>query len=761
MASHRILQIRNLLENEQELLKHVPIQDIQHEPDPAQTVCRRFAQAVCANLDQSMPAHLPGSWLAGNGGYLFRKRAKPEWLLPEDYTQLRDFPKSYPDEMIDCLELGLFSASPFMWGHVCVNVLMVLELGIEGIIRRLQERLQDETLTTYQHEFLECAILEWQAALRYEMRHRDFYLELARKEEDLQQKACYLEIAQRIGRVPAQPAEHFTDALQAICFFYLCLHAEDVGGHTIGRIDQMLIPYYRRDIESGVLTKEMAEEYFFDFWLKFNLSHIILETHSESWALKNTESDLSYRNGLVWTNFSDSITREKHTDDGFVIDIGGEDEDGHDGVNEISWLVLKALDELNTLGMKPVLKLNPKNDPAFVDACFEVLARRKNGFPAITFDENTVRAMQMQTEFSFTQADLRNACHIGCVELAIPGKSYTDPMNAFFNLPKILLLTMRGGTLDGKRITPAYAPADTFEEFFAQYCRQLEICIRIFTDAENAAAQVFNQKYKRPMVSSVISGCIENAQLADEGGAHFWAKSMNCCGLATTVDSLAAIRELVYQRKTHTMDSLLDILDHNFEGAESLRQYLLNKVPRYGNGDPSVDKLAEKLVKFYCKAVSACETWNGHRYHPGLYSYYGPTVNYGLHTGATPNGRLHGEPISLNTNPDHGAVRSGMTGALASVTAFDQALAHNATAIDVHMPGNTPPDVLRAMARYLEQNGALYMQVTIADREEMLDAQLHPQLHKDLVVRVTGFSAHFIALDRETQDEIISRSYWT
>ena len=264
MASERILKLRDLIDNYDELLKYVPIQDIQYTPDPDKNVIYRFADTVIANLDQSQPAHIPGSWIAGNGGYFFRTEAKKDWLLKEDYDDIRDFPKGASKEAIFCMDNYIYAIAPFMWGHVCVNVQMMLDHGINGMIAMLKQRLQDETLSERQRDFLNTAILEWQAALRYEMRHRDYYRTLAEKESDVQQKSKYEEMAARIERVPANPATNFIDALQSISFMYLCLHAEDVGGHTLGRIDQILYPYYKKDIDEGVITKEEAEEYFFD-----------------------------------------------------------------------------------------------------------------------------------------------------------------------------------------------------------------------------------------------------------------------------------------------------------------------------------------------------------------------------------------------------------------------------------------------------------------------------------------------------------------
>lgn len=320
---------------------------------------------------------------------------------------------------------------------------------------------------------------------------------------------------------------------------------------------------------------------------------------------------------------------------------------------------------------------------------------------------------------------------------------------------------MQNGCLEGKQLGLKLPEPKNFDEFFDNYLQQLGYFIKMYEYAENYASQVYNQKYKRPMVSSLIGGCIENAKFVDEGGSTYWFKSMDSSGLATAADSLAAIEDVVYRTKQKTMSEFVDILRTDFDGEELFRQYLDKRVPKYGNGDASVDGIAKKLVDAFCESVSACRTWNDTPYRPGLYSYYGPSVNYGLKTGATPDGRKAGEPLSLNTDPSHGAIRNGLTGALRSVTAYDQAKSFNACATDIHLTPNTPPEVLQSIVEYLNEHGALYIQISVVDRAELLDAQKHPEKHKDLVVRVTGFSAHFIALDKETQYEVIQRSYWS
>ena len=755
MASERILQIRDLLNDYDRLTACVPVGEAHYMPDPRQPIWERFVGSIASVFAQRPLVHMPGSRIVGCGGYLFMP--KPSHLVESELMQMEAFPKDCRKEIIEAIDAGIFVITAFMMGHVCVDNKLILEIGINGVIERLKRRLSEPLLLERQRDFLKAAIAEWEYVLDYANRYAMFYRELAQKERDLQRRQEYLEMAQRIEKVPAQPADTFAEALQSMWFTYLCLHAEDIGGHTMGRLDQTLYPYYKRDVERGLLTPEEAEDYFFDFWLKFNMSHTVLETNGErSWNATYSETATA-SNGLTWT--SSNCVRDKHVDDGFVIDLGGLDERGEDGVNAISWLCLRALDELNTLGVKPVIKCTSKTDPRFLQACYETITHG-NGFPAITYDDNTIRAFEQERTRQYPPEDLRNICHIGCVELAIPGKSYTDPMNAFMNLPKILLIAMNGGKLDGVLLGEKMPVPQSFAALLEAFSRQIAHFTALYAEGMNAAAPFFNRFYMRPMVSSLMDNCIEKAQLIDEGGARYWDKCMNCCGIADVADSLVAVKKLVFEEKTLTLEEFNRILADNFSENELLRQRLLNRMPKYGNGVEEVDALAKFTVDTFCQHVKAQKTFHNTYYRPGLYSYYGTVINLGATTGALPSGRLQGEILSLNTDPAHGCIKNGLAAALKSITAYDHAQASNASAIDVHLGANTPKEVIAYLCEYIGQHGGLYTQITVADREQMQAAQKDPARYRDLVVRVTGFSARFIALDREVQDEIIRRSYW-
>lgn len=755
MLSERIAKIKALEDDFEKLTACVPLQHVRYEPNSEADLMGRLQGAVEAVLDQCQVVHMPGSRLAGCGGYQFVP--KPEYHIESDKEAIQKFPASVRPEIINAIDAGIFGIFPAMFGHVCVDNVTFIKTGVHGMIQRLQDRLEDPALSDRQKEFLKTAQKEWQAVLRLEKRYEEFYQKLAEEEQNSGQKAEYQEIAQRIARVPAYPAESFVDAMQSMWFMYMCLHAEDQGGHTMGRIDQTLYPYYKKDIESGKLTKEEAEEYFMDFWLKFNMSHTVLETCGErTWnpAEKHEGAD----DGHTW--MSTRCVRDQHVDDGFVVNFGGMDAEGNDAVNEISWMILKALSETKALGVKPVVKFADTTNQEFKDACYKVIMEG-NGFPAIGYDVNAMEAFRNEPNNCYTKEDLVNICHIGCVELAVPHKSYTDPMNAFVNLPKILTITMNNGFLEGKQLGLELPKADTFEEFKSNFLKQIEYFVDLYVEGANQAVPFYNQYYCRPMVSSLMGGCIESATLIDEGGATFWCKSMNGCGTATAADCLMAVKKTVFDDPRISMQQFCEILKADYQGQEEFRQYLLNRIPKYGNGNQEVDDLAKFIAESYCEIVSRKRTFNGKVFRPGTYSYYGTVINLGEMTPALPNGRHAGEPLSFNVVPDHGKAEKGLSGILRSVGNIDHKKALNASTVDVQLTANTPMEVLSYINDYIEQHNGLVTQVTMANREDLIAAQATPEKYKDLVVRVTGFSARFIALDKQVQDEIINRCYWS
>lgn len=758
VLSERIQTIKSIIEDYDQVKACIPFQITPYTPDPEKSPLIRKAEGIAAMFDYIDTPHMEGSRLAGCGSYLFTP--PPVYFTEQDREEIRNYPKeNCSPELMAALDERIFCLVPYLAGHLTVDQTYILDHGVNGMIKRLEERLKDPSLTEEQQDFLKAAIIEWKAGLRYADRYSKFYAKKAEEETDAAKKKEFLEISRRIAKVPAEPAETFVEALQSMWFMYRIVHADDSSGHSFGRFDQLVYPYYIRDIEAGRLTRDDARDYLYDFWMKFCTGHTIFERDGESaYGLFGETGEKNYRNGLFWPTDLVCLP-EKHVDDGYPMDISGVDVNGKDLTNEISWMVLDGIRDLKTMSIKPVVKYSDAIDQKFMNACYSLLLEGR-GLPAIAFDKNMQEALRREPENTYTEEDLVNASNIGCIEIAIPGSSYTDAMNCFMNLPKILDITIRGGKLHGKQVGLALPEARTFEELKENYLKQLTYFIELYVEGQNRAVPFYNHYYVRPLTSTLMNDCVENAMLIDDGGARHWSKSMECCGIADVADSLMGIKDTVFDKKMLSMEELIGKLDANFADDENFRQYLLKKVPKYGNGIPEVDELAKFTADNYCQIVSKQRAFNGRVYRSGLYSFYGSVINLGAATGALPSGRKAKELFALNIAPGHGSITNGMTAVLQSVTAFDQRQSVNACATDVQLSPNTPAAVLDYIVKYLDERHGMLLQVSVVDHNALVEAQKTPEKYQDLIVRVTGFSARFVALEKNVQDEIIQRSYW-
>jgi formate C-acetyltransferase len=253
---------------------------------------------------------------------------------------------------------------------------------------------------------------------------------------------------------------------------------------------------------------------------------------------------------------------------------------------------------------------------------------------------------------------------------------------------------------------------------------------------------------------------VDSAVPVDRGGSTYWTRAINCTGFATLVDSLFAIKNLVYDEKYISLTDFNKVLGNNFENEEDLRLMIKNRIPKFGNGDKEVDALAAEVNSRYSGIVKKFQTFNGCSYRPGIYSFYEPIKTMGKETGATPDGRKAGEVLSLNSAPYHGAIKNGLSDVLRSVAAIEHSKVDNASVVDVQLSSDATPEVIQYIVEYLSKRDVLYVQFSVADREKLLEADKYPERYQDLVVRVTGFSARFVALPENTREEIINRSWW-
>jgi len=754
LLSERIQSLKDIILNLEEIKKYVPLQIISYNPNKNKSPILRHAEAYAQVFKQVSVNHLPGEMIVCNVSDKLSTR--PNHILDEEKQKIRSYPKNCSEELLIALEEEMFYIWPFSDGHMLPDYQKVLKKGLGGVIEELKTRLKDPGLSKDQKEFLEASLIEWNAFLDYVQRHYDYFKKLESESKNESEKKYFSNLAEICLKVPLNPASSFHEALQTIWFTHIATQIDDVSNHSLGRLDQYLYPYYIEDIKKGVLTKKDARELFFEFWLKFNIGYKISEEEGIRLEGQGIEDSEDVRNGHSWLKLK--AINNKHLDDGQTIDICGLDRDNLDATNEISWLMLDALNEFRTFEPKPVIKYTKKTDKAFMQKCYEILASGL-GLPAISYHEAGARGLRSY-EGLFTEEDIINHSHIGCVELGIPGKSYTDPMNGFVNLPKIVLVTMKNGYYNGRMVGKVLQPATTWQKFFNNFDEQLNYFIGLYVKGMNDSNPFYSQYFSRPLISAIVENCIEKAVPVDNGGAKYWVKCINCIGLATAVDSMYTIKKLVYDDKQFSIEALNDMLINNYDNKEDLRQMIKNRLPKYGNGVEEVDNIAKKLVEQYSKFVRNYRTFNGNRFRPGLYSFYEPIKRMGKVTCATPDGRKAGDVFSLNCAPGHGSIKNGLSSVLRSITSFDHSLADNASAVDVHLSPGVTSDVIRYINEYLANKNILYTQFTVANQEDMQKAQINPEQFQDLIVRVTGFSARFISLDKETQNEIIQRSFW-
>ena len=755
MLPERIKRLKSIILDLDSISTYIPKQTISYAPDPRKTLIIRKAEACERVFDDVSINHIPGEKLAGNNSTKFAPR--PDHLTQSEWQEIKDYPKGVADEALTAMEEQMFYLWSFIEGHIIPNKEKVLQQGIRGLIAEIESRLRDVGLDNEQKDFLEACLIECRGVLNYAQRHARYFAALSSTATTEEDKQYYQDLAALCEKVPAYPAESFREALQSFLFAQFATQVDDISNHSLGRVDQYLYPYYINDIERGVLTREGAKELLCEFWLKLNLGYKIQEQSGVNYTWHGFDVDpTDPRDGLSWLSLK--VIDRIHFDDGQTMDLGGLDEDGNDATNELSWLILEVQGELRTFEPKTVIKYTDQTDKAFMGKAYDILATGF-GMPAITYHEAGARGLRSYNGL-FAEDDIRDHSHIGCVEIGIPFKSYTDPMNAFVNLPKIVLIAIGNGYWNGKKVGLELDEPEDWDSFWNRFCTQLDYFVGLYTHEMNECTPFYARYFSRSLVSALVDGCVEKAIPVDNGGSRYWSKAINCTGFATAVDSLFAIKRLVYEDKRISLENFGEILAQNYEGHEDFRLYITNRVPKYGNGVPEVDELAREVCSVYSETVKRYKTFNGNSYHPGIYSFYQSIKTMGAATGATPDGRKAGQLLSLNSAPSHGSVRSGLSGVLQSVAALEHSKVDNASVADVKLEGNVPPAVIGYIVEALSNRDVTYAQFSVVDKDKLVEAMEHPERHQDLVVRVTGFSARFVSLPKSTQEEIIRRSYW-
>jgi pyruvate formate-lyase/glycerol dehydratase family glycyl radical enzyme len=672
-------------------------------------------------------------------------------LIKNVWSQLpEDARKAWEINAIDdtwCAASGL--------GNVIPDYEMVLNLGLNGVIAQAQKRIDDLDLAApgsiSQLWFLEAVITSNRAVIAFAERFSKLLSERAATEKDPARKAELLAMSENCAQVPANPARTFWQAIQAVWFIHLVLQIE-VNGHAIslGRFDQYLWPFYEKDTESGVLTKDLALELIESFIVKTNEINKL-----RSWG--DTEFFPGY-------HLAQNLT------------IGGQTADGKDAVNELTNIVLDAAAETKLTEPSVSVKWFEGTSDAFMHRAFEVVNAHKGGQPALYNDPGVMKILK---EMGIADEDLYNWAPDGCIEASIPGKWDFAAKGSWLNLAKVFEITLNNGTdpATGVTLLPGDGDLKTFknaEEIMKAYKRQLLFFMRLQVVVEHISDEMHILHNQNAFRSSLVHDCIERGKDLIEGGARYAADGGPTAGAVTVGDSLAAIQYAVFDKKLLTARQLAHALETNFEdqssaptGAE-IRLMLENKAPKFGNDDDYADRWTVEIDDFLGRTYRnefKCSRY-GKGPIPGSFSLSLSSVTgnvaFGKSVGATPNGRKAKAALNNGVSPSNGAERNGPTalinseGKLPSIWFQKGSIFNMRLSADALASAEGRDRVLALVKRHFK-NDQYHVQFNVLDDETLVDAQKRPDEYRDLMVRIAGYSALFTPLSRELQKDVIAR----
>ncbi len=623
-----------------------------------------------------------------------------------------------------------------MDGKMYHTGLLDLKARIEKKIAEL-DYIYDPEATDKQQE-LEAMAISCDAAILFAERHAELAEQMAAKESDPKRKAELEKIVSVCHWVPAHAPRDLWEAIQMYWFVHLGTVTELNGWDSMnpGHIDQHLYPFYKKGIEEGTLTREQAKELISCLWIKFN----------------NQPAPPK-----VGVTALESGTYNDFTN----INIGGVDRDGNSATNDISYMILEIQEELHELqpGLSIHIAENTPDD--FLMAGLKVI-RQGHGYPSVFNPDTYVKEM---TRAGKSIEDAREGGCSGCIEVGAFGKE-AYLLTGYLNTPKILEITLNNGydPIAKKQLGLKTGDPRTFTSFqqlYDAWHKQMIYFVNLKLSVNNYIERMFSLYAPATFLSLYIDDCIEKGKDYYSGGARYNTTYIQCTGLGTITDCFTTIKKHVFEEHRYTMDQILDACARNFEGEEQMRQYIRNHTPFFGNDDEYADTIAVKVYDDLVDAIEGRPNTRGGKTHLNMLSttchnYFGSVC------GATPNGRFAHFAISDGTSPAHGSDSHGPTAVVKSLGKLDQTKS-GGTLLNVRF---TPAlfrrdeDIKKcaSLIRTYFKFGGHHIQFNIVDTETLRDAQKHPDLYKDLLVRVAGYSDYFNDMTEQLQNEIIART---
>lgn len=664
----------------------------------------------------------------------FKEIIYPYW---QDRSLEDVIKENYGEEINAIAKVVKINQKDHAQGHICPDTKTWLELGPKGLMTKAYEKLKncDEN----QKEFYECTIIVLEGVCHFMMRYHDYILTMLESLEDDNKKSLQ-RVADICANLASRPAQSFHEAVQLLWFLFVVLHMEsNASSFSPGRMDQYLYPYYQKDIEKGIISKQEALEILECLWLKFNQIVYLRNQHSAK-----------YFAGFPI---------------GFNIAIGGIDENGCDIYNELSLLLLKAQYHLGLPQPNLSVRLNKNSSHELIQEAIKVVAKG-SGMPQFFNDEAIVNSMIK--DLGIEEKDARNYAIVGCVELTTHGNNLGWSDAAMFNLNKALELTMNHGKclLTNEPIGLDRGSIETYESFEDlenAFQKQIDYFIEKMMKAEIVVEKAHQDCLPTAFLSTVIDSCLEKGVDVTRGGAKYNLSGIQMIQIANLADSLAAIKELVYDKKMITRHELLEALQADFKGYEIIQTMLLNKVPKYGNDVKWVDELGAKWAGYFRERMKDYTNYRGGLYHTGMYTV-SAHVPMGENVGASPDGRNALTPLADGgMSPVYGRDMAGPTAVLKSVSRMKDSYTTNGGLLNMKFL----PEFFKTETGMMKFENFLrafvdlkipHIQFNVVRREDLLDAKLHPEQHRSLTIRVAGYTAYFVELAGKLQDEIIERT---
>lgn len=672
---------------------------------------------------------------------MYEEEIIPYW---KGKTQRDRVFESLPQEWHDAYAAGVFTEfqeqrAP---GHTVGGQKLFLR-GMDDVKAEIMQEFKsipasDKPDDFHRREQLSAMYIAADAIALYANRHADELERMAAQEKDEKRLNELIDMIRICRKVPAQAPDSFHEALQHYWFIHLGVITElnPWDSFNPGRLDQHLLPFYQRDIAKGRLTKEKAIELLQAFWIKFN-------NHPSPPKMGVTAEESN-----TYTDFA-------------LINLGGIKEDGTDAVNELSYIILDVIEEMRLLQPSSMVQISKKSPQQFLKRALKIV---KTGFgqPSIF---NTDAIVQQLLSQGKSIEDARNGGASGCVETGAFGtEAYT--LSGYFNLNKVLELTLFNGfdSRTNKQIglkTGELSSFNSFDDFYKAFERQLNYFVDIKINGNNTIETLFANLMPVPFLSILIDDCISNAKDYNDGGARYNTSYVQGVGLGSITDNLTAIRHWVFEQKELSFDQLSDVLKSNFSNADELRRKLIYETPKWGNNDNYADGHALMVFNSFYKAVTGRPSARGGVFRINML----PTtshVYFGKVIGAMPDGRLAGEPLSEGISPVQGADHKGPTAVLQSAAKIDHIKTGGTLLNQKFSPSffssDEALDKLAALVRtYFKWDGH-HIQFNVVDADTLRDAQKHPEKHRDLIVRVAGYSDYFNDLGEALQNEIIRRT---